>query len=78
MKDRSSKLLWDARRAALLATEFLGGQALDACLGNALVRSAVERQPGIIGDALSGFAAAIRRSPGTYRASTGSPARGTS
>lgn len=53
MNDRSAKLLWDVRRAAGRAIEFLDGLPLDAYLANALVRSAVERQIGIIGDALA-------------------------
>lgn len=53
MNDRSAKLLWDVRRAASQAIAFLDGLPLDGYLANALVRSAVERQIGIIGDALA-------------------------
>ena len=53
MSDRSDKLLWDARRAAMRAIEFLGGRDRSAYLANDLVRSAVERQIEIIGEALA-------------------------
>lgn len=51
MSDRSDKLLWDARRAAMRAIEFLGGRDRSAYSANDLVRSAVERQIEIIGEA---------------------------
>ena len=47
-----AKLIWDARNAAGRAIEFMSGRALDEYLANDLVRSAVERQCEIMGEAL--------------------------
>lgn len=48
--------LWDVREAARLITEFAGDVDFDAFEGSLLVRSAVERQFEIIGEALSQLA----------------------
>ncbi|MBX9698176.1 MAG: DUF86 domain-containing protein [Acetobacteraceae bacterium] len=53
MNDRSPKLLWDARRAAMRAMEFLGDRDLADYLASNLVQSAVERQIEIMGEALT-------------------------
>lgn len=51
MTNRLPKLLHDALTAARRAGEFLGDLDLDAYRANVLVRSAVERQLGVIGEA---------------------------
>ncbi len=47
------KLLWDARRAALHVAEFTRGKSFDDYLGDELLRAAVERKLGIVGEALA-------------------------
>ncbi|MBL8778201.1 MAG: DUF86 domain-containing protein [Acidimicrobiales bacterium] len=47
--------LWDARQAAGLIVEFLAGRSWDDYENDALVRSAVERQFEIVGEALNQF-----------------------
>jgi uncharacterized protein with HEPN domain len=54
---RAAKYLWDARHAAELVAQFASGKDLDGYLADAMLRSAVERQLGIVGEAL----AALRR-----------------
>jgi len=44
--------LWDAREAAKRVAEFTDGAREEDYLGNALLRSAVERQMEIVGEAL--------------------------
>ncbi|SFC97118.1 Uncharacterized conserved protein, contains HEPN domain [Thiohalospira halophila DSM 15071] len=44
--------LWDAREAALRVAEFTEGASEERYLGDALLRSAVERQLEIVGEAL--------------------------
>ena len=51
MTTRLPKHLFDARGAARLATEFVVGIDDEAYAGNVLVRSAVERQLEILGEA---------------------------
>lgn len=53
----SAKYLWDARRAAERVARFTAGRGFDEYLADELLRSAVERQLGIVGEAL----AALRR-----------------
>jgi uncharacterized protein with HEPN domain len=48
--------LWDAREAGARIEEFIGGLTFEAYSASALVRSAVERQFEIIGEALSQLA----------------------
>jgi len=60
MLPESRKYLWDVLQAAALIQEFVGGRSLDDYLGDAFLRSAVERQLQIIGDALGQLA---RRDP---------------
>lgn len=48
--------LWDVRRAADLVAEFVQGRSFDDYLADRLVRSAVERQLEIVGEALSRLA----------------------
>ena len=55
------KYLYDIRQAGLLLQQFVAGKALEDYIGDALLRSAVERQFGIIGEALS---KAIQIDPG--------------
>ena len=57
MKEGSRKYLWDAMTAAERIGRFTSGRALDEYLSDELLRSAVERQFEIIGEAL----AALRR-----------------
>jgi len=52
MRPESRKYLWDAREAAQRLQTFTAGQSLDDYLRSALLRSAVERQYEIIGEAL--------------------------
>lgn len=47
------KLLWDARCAALRVAEFTRGKSFDEYLGDELLRAAVERKLGIVGEALA-------------------------
>ena len=48
--------LWDALKAADAVQTFLRGKTYEACVEDDLVRSAVERQLEIIGEALSPLA----------------------
>jgi len=52
MRLESKKLLYDVLQAADLLAEFTEGASLDDYLGSALLRSAVERQFEIIGEAI--------------------------
>ncbi len=52
MQPDAAKLLWDARNAADRAVEFMAGRSLADYQANDLVRSAVERQCEIVGEAL--------------------------
>ena len=52
MRPEAAKLLWDAREAARLALTFVGKRSLDDYLADPMLRSAVERQLAIIGEAL--------------------------
>lgn len=61
MLPESLKHLWDARRAAELAAEFVAEKTFAEYLQDPLLRSAVERQLQIIGEALGQLA---RRDPG--------------
>jgi uncharacterized protein with HEPN domain len=45
--------LWDAREAAGATLEFVAGKTFEDYAGNRLLRSAVERQFEIIGEALN-------------------------
>ena len=53
--DRTAKYLWDARRAAERIGRFTSGRTCDDYLGNEMLRSAVERQFEIIGEAFAGL-----------------------
>ena len=46
------KYIWDAKEAAARALRFTAGKSLDDYLGDELLRSAVERQFLILGEAL--------------------------
>ena len=62
----SAKLLWDARRAAERVARFTAGRSFDGYLVDEMLRSAVERQLGILGEA---FAALRRTDPALAAAS---------
>ena len=53
MKTEVEKYLFDIREACLLLKEFTDGKTLDDYLSNTMLRSAVERQFEIIGEALN-------------------------
>ena len=53
--DRAAKYLWDARRAAERIARFTSGRTCDDDLGDEMLRSAVERQFEIIGEAFTGL-----------------------
>ena len=53
MQPRSPALLWDARAAAGLIVSFVSGKALQQYESDPMLRSAVERQFQIMGDALN-------------------------
>ncbi|MCA1682205.1 MAG: DUF86 domain-containing protein [Actinobacteria bacterium] len=53
MPPDSKKYLWDALRAAELARDFAQGQFFEDYQSNAMLRSAVERQFEIVGEALN-------------------------
>lgn len=55
MDDRAAKYLWDARRAAERIARFTSGRTCDDYLGDEMLRSAVERQFEIIGEAFTGL-----------------------
>ena len=48
--------LWDVQDSAAAITEFVGSKTIDDYLADRMLRSAVERQLGIIGEALSQLA----------------------
>ena len=60
MLPESLKHIWDAPRPAELAAEFVAEKTLDEYLQDPLLRSAVERQLQIVGEALGQLA---RRDP---------------
>ena len=62
MKLESRKYVDDMQRAARLLTEFAGDKSLADYREDAMLRAAVERQFGIIGEAMAGLA---RRDEGT-------------
>jgi uncharacterized protein with HEPN domain len=53
MRPESRALLWDARRAADLVRAFIDAKSWDDYQADAMLRSAVERQFEIIGEALN-------------------------
>jgi len=53
MRHDPRKYLWDALQAAQLLADFGRGKSLDDYLSDAMLRSAVERQFEIIGEALN-------------------------
>jgi uncharacterized protein with HEPN domain len=55
MSSDAAKYLWDALRAAERITRFTAGHTFDKYLSNELLRSGVERQFEIIGEALGGL-----------------------
>ena len=52
MQPEAAKRLWDAREGADRIARFIAGRDLDTYLGDDLLRSAVERQFEVIGEAL--------------------------
>jgi hypothetical protein len=74
--------LWDVREAADAIASFMQGRGFDAYAGDLMLRSAVERQLAIIGEALSqlarvdqGLAARIPELRQAYRRSAGGVGR---
>ena len=55
MAGEAAKYLWDARRAAERIARFTAGRGLDDYCADEMVRSAVERQFEIIGEAFAGL-----------------------
>lgn len=53
--DRAAKYLWDARRAAERIARFTAGRSYDDYLADEMLRSAVERQFEIVGEAFAGL-----------------------
>lgn len=53
MPDQRKALLFDAEAAAVRASKFMGERTFAQYVDDELVRSAVERQLGILGEALS-------------------------
>jgi len=53
MSPDAAKYLWDAQQAAERALRFVQGKTFDDYLADELLRSAVERQLEIVGEALS-------------------------
>nr|WP_316642113.1 DUF86 domain-containing protein [uncultured Roseateles sp.] len=53
MSPDAAKHLWDAQQAAAKALRFVQGKGFDDYLADELLRSAVERQLEIVGEALS-------------------------
>ena len=62
MHPDSAKYLWDARYAAALVERFVAGKGFDEYASDLLVKSAVERQLEIIGEALNALS---RKDPST-------------
>lgn len=60
MAPDAGKYLWDALQAASRVQRFAGGKTFDDYLADEVLRSAVERQLEIVGEALSSFARPIR------------------
>lgn len=53
--DGAAKYLWDARRAAERIARFTAGRGRDDYLADEMLRSAVERQFEIVGEAFAGL-----------------------
>lgn len=53
--DRAAKYLWDARRAAERIARFTAGRSCEDYRADEMLRSAVERQFEIVGEAFSGL-----------------------
>jgi hypothetical protein len=62
MHPDSAKYLWDVRYAAALVERFIAGKGFDEYASDLLVKSAVERQLEIIGEALNALS---RKDPST-------------
>ena len=70
MQPESPALIWDARRAAGRVVEFVSGRSWDDYRQDVMLRSAVERQFQIIGEALNRLS---KVDPGTGVGSRTSP-----
>jgi len=55
ISEQAAKYLWDARRAAERIARFTAGRGFEGYLADEMVRSAVERQFEIIGEAFAGL-----------------------
>jgi uncharacterized protein with HEPN domain len=78
MQREAKKYLWDMRRAGQLVAQFTAGRDFDAYLADIMLRSAVERQFEIIGEALARSRSSILRSPHGSRSTRASSVSGTS
>ncbi|WP_425543781.1 HepT-like ribonuclease domain-containing protein [Subtercola frigoramans] len=71
MRPESAALLWDVRNAAARIAEFIAGLDSDAYAQDELRRSAIDRQLGIIGEALRSLRSAdpetAQLTPKVYR-----------
>ncbi len=56
MRPETRKFLWDAARAADRIAEFVSGRSFEDYIADAMLRSAVERQFEILGEALAQMA----------------------
>ncbi len=65
ISDQVAKYLWDARRAAERIARFTAGRDYNGYLADEMLRSAVERQFEIVGEAFSG----VRRADPGFAAS---------
>jgi len=52
MRPEAAKLIWDARTASERISSFVTGRTYEDCVGDLLLRSGVERQFTVLGEAL--------------------------
>ncbi|KDB51880.1 hypothetical protein X805_25220 [Sphaerotilus natans subsp. natans DSM 6575] len=66
MAPEAATYLWDALKAARLAMQFVQGRSFDDYGGDAMLRSAVERQLEIVGEALNQLRKLDPETAGTF------------